>query len=326
MTAVSNIARIFYAGATAALAVVLFAGSTFPQTKGKRPVAKKPVAKPPVATVAVDPNLPKVTQVDLPGLITILKRAEGETKPLLVNFWATWCGPCREEFPELVKIDEEFKGKIDFITVTLDDPAEINRDVPKFLLSMKAKMPTYLLKTPDEDAAITTIAKDWTGALPFTLIYDPKGNQVYFHQGKVTAEGLRKEIGKLFVQSITKLRDLPIEERSGNELVKNVSFAELKDLPIFSNFTAEKGKLDAKKDIQNGILRIQLTGLVVMPTKQEQKQLKKYGIEIQSFGCMPMRGQAEYAAAYSKAMLDEIARRFGDKKFIKDYFLSTSGQ
>src|SRR6476660_3230723 len=103
-------------------------------------------------------NLPKVTQIDEEGLKTALKP---NGKPLLVNFWATWCDPCREEFPDLVKLDAEYKGKIDFITVSLDDLAEITRDVPKFLAGMKAEMPAYLLKVADESAVISSVAKDW---------------------------------------------------------------------------------------------------------------------------------------------------------------------
>src|SRR4051812_22516591 len=55
-----------------------------------------------------------VTQIDDARLKTLLR---ANNKPLLVNFWATWCDPCREEFPDLVKIDADYKGKIDFITV-----------------------------------------------------------------------------------------------------------------------------------------------------------------------------------------------------------------
>ena len=94
-------------------------------------------------------------------------------KPLLVNFWATWCDPCREEFPDLVKLDAEYEGKIDFITISLDELSEINRDVPKFLADMNAKMPAYLLKAVDDDAAIGFVSKDWSGALPLTILYDP---------------------------------------------------------------------------------------------------------------------------------------------------------
>src|SRR5690349_5188799 len=106
---------------------------------------------------------PKVKQIDNAGLRKALTPSR---KPLLVNFWATWCDPCREEFPDLVKLDAEYKGKIDFITISLDELSEINRDVPKFLADMKADMPAYLLKAQDDEAAIAFVSKEWSGALP----------------------------------------------------------------------------------------------------------------------------------------------------------------
>ncbi|HTK36968.1 MAG TPA: TlpA disulfide reductase family protein [Pyrinomonadaceae bacterium] len=135
-----------------------------------------------------------VTEVNETNLKNILKP---NGKPLLVNFWATWCDPCREEFPELVKIDNEYKGKIDFVTVSLDDITDINAAVPKFLGEMKADMPAYLLKTDDESAVISGIAKDWSGGLPFTILYNEKGEIAYFRQGKVIPATLRTEITKL---------------------------------------------------------------------------------------------------------------------------------
>jgi len=143
-------------------------------------------------------NLPKVTQIDE---ITIKTALKPNGKPLLVNFWATWCDPCREEFPDLVKIDLEYKGKIDFITISLDDLAEINRDVPKFLSEQKAEMPAFLLKTADENAVITSITKDWQGGLPFTILYNEKGEIAYFRQGKIKIEALKAEIEKLSAQN-----------------------------------------------------------------------------------------------------------------------------
>jgi thiol-disulfide isomerase/thioredoxin len=139
-------------------------------------------------------KLPPVKQIDETGL---RKALSPSAKPLLVNFWATWCDPCREEFPELVKLDNEYKGKIDFITISLDELSEINRDVPKFLGDMKAEMPAYLLKALDDDTAIGIVSKEWSGALPLTLLYDPAGKQVYYRQGKVKIETVRAEIDKL---------------------------------------------------------------------------------------------------------------------------------
>jgi thiol-disulfide isomerase/thioredoxin len=138
--------------------------------------------------------LPKVTQIDEAGLKNAIKP---NGKPMLVNFWATWCDPCREEFPDLVKLDADYKGKIDFITISLDELSEINRDVPKFLADMKAEMPTYLLKVEDESVAIGSITKDWQGGLPFTILYNEKGEIAYFRQGKVKIDALRGEIDKL---------------------------------------------------------------------------------------------------------------------------------
>ena len=135
-----------------------------------------------------------VSQIDDAGLTKVLKP---NGKPLLVNFWATWCDPCREEFPELVKIDADYRGKIDFITVTLDEPEDIKGAVPKFLNEMKAQMPAYLLVAKDESATITSVAKDWTGGLPFTILYNDKGELAYFRQGKVKVDLLRAELDKI---------------------------------------------------------------------------------------------------------------------------------
>ena len=140
------------------------------------------------------PSGPKVEKIDEKRFAELLKP---NGKPLLINFWATWCEPCRQEFPDLVKIDGEYKGKIDFITISLDFEEEIATTVPKFLAEMKATMPTYLLVTADETAAIQMVSKDWAGALPFTVIYAPDGTMSYFHQGIVKHDVLQAELDKL---------------------------------------------------------------------------------------------------------------------------------
>ena len=137
---------------------------------------------------------PKVVKIDELSIKELLKPRK---KPLLVNFWATWCIPCREEFPDLVELDNEYKGKIDFITISLDDLAEIKRDVPKFLTEMKATMPAYLLKTNDENAVIGSISKDWTGGLPFTVLYDENGKVIHTRQGKISPKLVKEKVNSL---------------------------------------------------------------------------------------------------------------------------------
>jgi hypothetical protein len=58
-------------------------------------------------------------------------------------------------------------------------------------------MPAYLLKALDDDAAIAFVSKEWSGALPLTILYDPAGKQIYYRQGKVKIDTVRSEIDKL---------------------------------------------------------------------------------------------------------------------------------
>ena len=125
----------------------------------------------------------------------LLKR-DGD-RPLLVNFWATWCDPCRDEFPDLVKIDNQYRAKgLDFVAITLDDLADINTAVPKFLREMKARMPVYLLNVSDPEPAINLVDPGWSGALPATFLYNNKGEVVYKHFGRIKPDELRAAIEK----------------------------------------------------------------------------------------------------------------------------------
>jgi thiol-disulfide isomerase/thioredoxin len=151
------------------------------------------------ANIETVSTVPKVTQIDAQGLKNLLK---SNGKPLLINFWATWCAPCREEFPELVKIGTDYKGKVDLITVSLDELSEINGGVPKFLAQMKSESPAYLLKTPDDEVAIELVSKNWQGALPFTILFNVQGETIYSVQGKFKTDVLAAEIEKILtVQS-----------------------------------------------------------------------------------------------------------------------------
>lgn len=156
-------------------------------------------------------DAPKVTQIDTAALAKLIKPAG---KPLMVNFWATWCDPCREEFPELVELDHKYKGKIDFITVSLDDPDDIDTAVPAFLRKMKAEMPAYLLMAKDESEAITMIAPDWQGGLPFTILYGSDGKIEYFRQGKVKVDVVSAKIDALIgIKNIKEAEEKPAEKR-----------------------------------------------------------------------------------------------------------------
>ncbi|HEV2911932.1 MAG TPA: redoxin domain-containing protein [Pyrinomonadaceae bacterium] len=145
---------------------------------------------------------PAIREVDLEGLKKLLQR-DGATsgknaRPLLVNFWATWCGPCRDEFPDLVRINADYSGRnLDFITVSLDDPSEIKTTVPAFLREMRAPMPSYLLNVIDPETVISAVDPSWGGGLPATFLYDANGRLVFKHTGRIKAEELRAAIDKV---------------------------------------------------------------------------------------------------------------------------------
>jgi len=140
--------------------------------------------------------LPPVVAVDAAGLQALQKRDNG--KPLLVNYWATWCEPCRDEFPDLVKVDADYRPKgLDFIAVSLDDLADIKTGVPKFLREMHARMPAYLLNLSDPEPAIKLVDPNWGGALPATFLYNAKGEVVYKSLGRIKVDELRAAIEKL---------------------------------------------------------------------------------------------------------------------------------
>lgn len=189
--------KLFQTIGAAIFCALLFSSVDFAQNK-PRPKASltvkiggksdKPAEKP-----AAQITLSKVKQIDADGLKTVITP---NGKPLFVNFWATWCDPCREEFPDLVKVNADYKDKIDFAAVSLDDLSEINRDVPNFLTQMKAEMPAYLLKVADENVVISAISKDWAGGLPFSILFDANGKVIYTKMSRIEPKELRAELDK----------------------------------------------------------------------------------------------------------------------------------
>ena len=136
-----------------------------------------------------------VRQIDLEGLKKLLHRDPKDTRPLLVNFWATWCDPCRDEFPDLVKVDEDYRGKgLNFVAVSLDEVTDIKSAVPKFLKEMKATMRVVLLNVNDPEPAIKLIDATWDGQLPATFLYDKEGKVVFRHFGRIKPDELRAAI------------------------------------------------------------------------------------------------------------------------------------
>lgn len=138
-----------------------------------------------------------VRELDLEGLKKILPPGEAkEAGPLLINFWATWCEPCREEFPDLLKIEADYKKRgLRVVLISLDDVEEIKTSVPQFLREMRAThLASYLLNVPDPEPAIKAVDAEWHGALPATFVFDPQGKLVFKHTGRIKPAELRSAL------------------------------------------------------------------------------------------------------------------------------------
>jgi len=107
----------------------------------------------------------------------ILKRKE-ENTTYIVNFWATWCGPCVAELPHFLELEKRYKGKnVKFIFVSLDFINNLETTLVPFLDKRKIDSEMVVLNQKNVDVWMEKIDKKWSGAIPATLIYNAKGRK-----------------------------------------------------------------------------------------------------------------------------------------------------
>jgi thiol-disulfide isomerase/thioredoxin len=122
-----------------------------------------------------------------------IARARPGTKAVLVNVWATWCEPCREEMPDLVRMTRDPKAKGVRLMLISTDSAANAAAVGEYLAKLGLRQPSYL-KTGDDMAFINGMDPDWDGTLPTSWLYDADGNRAHSWKGKISYPELLTQI------------------------------------------------------------------------------------------------------------------------------------
>jgi thiol-disulfide isomerase/thioredoxin len=118
-------------------------------------------------------------------------------KVVLLNFWATWCKPCVKEFPELIKLYNDYKDKgFEIVFISTDVPDDVEAKVIPFLKKQGVEFTTYYNNFNDPAELINFVDKNWEGAIPSTYIYDKKGKLTGHILGSTTYDDFEKEILK----------------------------------------------------------------------------------------------------------------------------------
>jgi len=129
-------------------------------------------------------------------LESVKKLVKNDSKKLrLINVWATWCGPCAQEFPDLVEINRMYRHRdFEMVSISVDSGLNIKDRVQSFLRENHASFTNYLFSGADIYALIDAVDPKWPGPIPYTLIVKPGGEVLYRHLGSIEPLEVKKVI------------------------------------------------------------------------------------------------------------------------------------
>lgn len=132
-----------------------------------------------------------VAPIDEAGIRELVKNPT--QKLVLLNVWATWCGPCVVEFPDLVAIHRSYRNRgVELVTLSADKP-QLTDKVREFLKQKQAAVRNYHAQV-DAYRLIEAVDPQWSGALPYTMLIAPGGEILYRHMGLIDPLQVRKAI------------------------------------------------------------------------------------------------------------------------------------
>ncbi|HEY1435223.1 MAG TPA: TlpA disulfide reductase family protein [Thermoanaerobaculia bacterium] len=134
--------------------------------------------------------------IDAKGLAAAVAKDRG--KVVVVNFWATWCVPCREEFPDLVRLEKAYRARgVAVLGVSIDLPKDMPK-IEKFLATHKPDFPNFVKRAGGDDQDfIDAVDPKWGGELPFTVLYGRDGKKARVLSGRQSSADFEKAIEEL---------------------------------------------------------------------------------------------------------------------------------
>ena len=132
--------------------------------------------------------------IDIDAVAKLARNDDGTKKLLVVNLWATWCGPCVAELPEFVTMNRMYRRRpFKMITISLDDPAKRDEAL-RVLKENHVSATNYVLGSPDRDKFAEVLDREWPGPIPYTLVIAPGGKVLYRKSGQVDPLELKRAI------------------------------------------------------------------------------------------------------------------------------------
>jgi thiol-disulfide isomerase/thioredoxin len=113
-------------------------------------------------------------------------------RPVVLMLWATWCEPCVKEFPDLVALARQRKD-VSFLAVSIDEPGD-RKAVEVFVTAQRPPFPVYLKAPGRDEPFINGVDRDWSGAVPVTIVYDREGKRSALMQGEHTRADVEKAL------------------------------------------------------------------------------------------------------------------------------------
>jgi thiol-disulfide isomerase/thioredoxin len=133
-----------------------------------------------------------IENIDTSGIKELIRNKSDKLR--LINVWASWCGPCVQEFPDFVILDRIYRSReFEFVSINADKLSRKD-NVLKFLQKNEASNKNYIFNSDNNTDLVEAVDPKWSGALPYTLLVEQGGNVIFRNQGPINMIEMRRLI------------------------------------------------------------------------------------------------------------------------------------